>query len=113
MFDEETGQPIKSRDGNGYAVRTHKVPCEASIGCAKGHYNDKPDLNAYQEAVIELYNASRATGGAMLNEAERSDWWLMQAFGQMREIEEKVARNSLEAAIMGSASQWLKMLNVG
>lgn len=113
MFDEETGQPIKARDGKGYARRTHKTPCEASIGCAKGHYNEKPDLNASQEAVIDLYLASRATSGQCLNEAERADWWLMGAFGKMREIEERVNRSSLESAILGGAAQWLKTLNVG
>lgn len=101
MFDEETGQPIKARDGKGYAPRTHKTPCDASIGCAKGHYNDRPDLNATQEAVISLYMASRATGGACLNEAERNDWWLMETFGLLREIEERIKRNTLEASMLG------------
>lgn len=101
MFDEETGQPIKARDGKGWAKRTHKVPCDASIGCAKGHYNETPDLNATQEAVISLYSASRATGGACLNEAERRDWWLMETFGLLREVEERIHRNSIEASILG------------
>jgi hypothetical protein len=101
MFDEESGQPIKARDGNGYAKRTHKTPCDASIGCAKGHYNDKPDLNPSQEAVISLYLASRASGGAMLNEAERRDWWLAETFGQLREIEERVNKNTMENLILG------------
>lgn len=101
MFDEETGQPIKSRDGKGWAKRTHKVPCEASIGCAKGHYNEKPDLNPMQDAVISLYFASAATGGACLNEAERRDWWLMETFGLLREIEERLKRNAIEAAMVG------------
>ena len=66
MFDEESGQPIKARDSKGYAKRLHKTPCEASIGCAKGHYNEKPYLNATQEAVSTLYLASRSTGGSVI-----------------------------------------------
>jgi hypothetical protein len=100
MFDEETGEAIRSRDRKGYAERTGKTPCEASIGCAKGHYNDNPDLNAKQEAVISLYQASKVSGGAMLNEAERSDWWLLQTFAAMREIEDRVSRQSLEQSIL-------------
>lgn len=102
MFDEETGQPIKSRDGKGYAPRVSKVPCDASIGCAKGHYNQNPDLNKNQEAVISLYLASRATGGACLNEAERNDWWLTETFGLLREVEERVNKNTMESLILGA-----------
>lgn len=102
MFDEETGEAIRSRDGKGFAVRIHNTPCDASIGCAKGHYNDKPDLNPSQEAVITLYNASKATGGVVLNEAERSDWWLTETFSKMREIEDRISKQSLEASILGS-----------
>ena len=105
MFNEETGQPIKARDGKGYAKRLHKTPCEASIGCAKGHYNDKPDLNATQEAVITLYLASRSTGGAVLNEAERADWWLAETFGQLREIEQRVDRSTMETMILGAITR--------
>jgi len=101
MFDEETGQPIKSRDGKGYAKRTHKTPCDASIGCAKGHYNDKPDLNPSQEAVITLYFAAQATGGACLNEAERKDWWLLETLGRMKEVEQRIQKASFENAILG------------
>lgn len=101
MFDEETGQPVKARDGKEWAKRTHKVPCDASIGCAKGHYNENPDLNKNQEAVISLYLASQATGGACLNDAERNDWWLMETFGLLREIEERVKRNTIEASMLG------------
>lgn len=85
------------------------MPCESSVGCAKGHYNQKPDLNEAQEAVIELYAASVACGGSMLNEAERSDWWLMQAFGKLREIDERIRYQQLEMIGLGVA--WQKMQN--
>jgi len=96
---------MKARDGSGWVKRTHKTPCEASIGCAKGHYNQNPDLNETQEAVITLYLASRSTGGAVLNEAERADWWLAETFGKLREIEERVNRSTMETMILGAITR--------
>jgi len=64
-----------------------------------------------QEAVIDLYTASAASGGSMLNEAERSDWWLMQAFGRLREVDERIRYQQLEMIGLGAA--WQKMQNGG
>lgn len=108
-FDEETGQPKKTRDGKGFELRKGKVPCESSVGCAKGHYNDKPDLNVAQEAVIELYAASAVCGGAMLNDAERSDWWLLEAFSRLRSIDQLIRNQQLQE--IGLSTSWLKMQN--
>lgn len=96
MFDEETGKPIQKRDKSGYAERTGKVPCESSLGCKKGHWQEKPDLNPPQQGVLDLYHASIASGGACLSDDERSDWWLMQTFGKLRMLEEQYKRQSLE-----------------
>jgi hypothetical protein len=45
----------------------------------------------------------------MLNEAERSDWWLMQAFGKLREVDERIRYQQLEMIGLGAA--WQKMQN--
>ena len=45
----------------------------------------------------------------MLNEAERSDWWLMQAFGKLREVDERIRYQQLEMIGLGVA--WQKMQN--
>lgn len=99
MFDEATGKPMKARTGEGYDKRRGKVPCEATIGCKKGHWKENPDLSESQRQVIDLYHASVATGGACLNEAERSDWYLAVLFGRMRELEVIHARNLQEGFI--------------
>ena len=111
MFDEETGEPIKARSGDGYDLRRGKTPCEASIGCAKGHYNEQPDLNASQQSVIDLYHASRASGGAVLSEAERSDWWLAETFGKLYEIDERFKRRENQELLLGASTAWLKTRN--
>jgi len=111
MFDEETGEPIKARSGEGYDLRRGKTPCEASIGCAKGHYNEKPDLNAQQRSVIDLYNASRASGGSCLTESERRDWWLAETFGKLYEIDQRIARQETQNLLLGASTAWLKTRN--
>jgi hypothetical protein len=108
-FDEETGEPKKTRKGDGYELRKGKVPCEASIGCAKGHYNQLPDLNDQQKAVIDLYEASKVSGGSMLNEAEKRDWWLLETFARLHEVDQRVHKNQLDMIGLGVA--WQKTQN--
>lgn len=50
MAKNGRGQPIK---------RVGPVPCEASLGCPKGHWRDEIKLKPYQSAVIDLFFASR------------------------------------------------------
>jgi len=88
--------PYESKPGSKtkYDARVGKVPCETSIGCKKGHWKDKPDLNPSQEAVIDLFYSSRATGGAFLSRAERRDWWLLTIFARLQAISEANERSA-------------------
>ena len=108
MFNEETGEPVPKRGGKrgDFEPRRTLVPCETLAGCKKGHWKQFPDLSPRQLATIDLYYAAKATGGAILNEKERSDWWLAETFGRMRELEDRAAemRNdamALRLAVLG------------
>lgn len=83
MYDEEKGIPIM-RNGIDYDKRRGPVMCEASIGCPKGHWRDNPDLNESQLAVIDLFEASRASGGRLLTDSEAGDWFLTMCFAKLQ-----------------------------
>lgn len=91
-FDESTGMPERNRDGRGYMPRRGPVPCEASVGCPKGHWKDKPDLSKAQQSIIDLFWACRS-GTARL---KRGDMWLSNLFGQ---FERAIERSRSEALI--------------
>lgn len=101
MWDEETGQ--REIDAKGlpilrpkaaqvrcevFAIRERLRPGQAEGACPKGHWKDRPDLNAAEEMVLELYRTAKATGGAMLTPAERSSSWLLTIFARLAEVDQ-------------------------
>ena len=70
-----------------FAARERLRPGQAEGACPKGHWRDEPDLNPGEEMVLELYAASKVTGGAMLTEAERASTWLMTVFSRLAEVD--------------------------
>lgn len=76
------------------------MPCDSSLGCAKGHYNDlkvRP-LTWREQGLLDRFHASKATGGAILTEAERRDDCLARLFGYLERISQaKSARDSAAA----------------
>lgn len=68
------------RMGRNPEKRIGKTPCEASIGCPKGHYKDRPDLDSGEEAVLVLWRSQES-----LTKAERQDDFLCGAFAALSE----------------------------
>ncbi len=89
MFDDK-GEVVIGRDGLP-DKRRGPTPCEATIGCPKGHWSDKPDLTDGQQAVIDLFHSAKATGGRSLTEREANDDFLMVAFAKLEEISQSIA----------------------
>lgn len=76
-----------------------KPPCEKShIGCAKGHWSKPIQLTAGDRKLIDLFEASMASGGSMLTEAERKDEILKFVFSLLYAHYESAKRASLLAA---------------
>jgi hypothetical protein len=101
MF-EKNGVPVAKRyPSKGYESRVGKVPCETSIGCPKGHWKDKPDLNRDQEAVIRLFRCSQATSGRCLTAVESKDYFLNWVFAELYEAETKLNGYGTMNAIEG------------
>ena len=97
QYDEKSGEVEVGRDGNP-AKRITRTPCEASLGCAKGHWATPKAraLTKSEEMLVALYHASKATGGAVLNEHERNDNVLVLLFSYLERIHQ--ARNTNELA---------------
>lgn len=101
MF-EANGDPIAKRyPHKGYEARIGKVPCETSIGCPKGHWKDKPDLDSSQESVIRLFRSSQATSGRCLTTAETQDYFLNWVFAELYETEARITRMQTVGSIEG------------
>lgn len=89
---DRLGLPVL-RDGN------LKPPCEKpNIKCPKGHWSKPIELRAGDRKLIELYEASVASGGAMLTEAERRDEILHFVFPLLHMHYEAVKRSSIVSA---------------
>lgn len=91
--------------GTKKALRRGPTDCEVSIGCLKGHWNNKPELNPNEDMVITLYRSAKSTGGNTLTEEEKTDPFLMECFAAMTEVDEIVDRGQkqIEAAMIGNA----------
>lgn len=89
-----------SKDGSPLK-RPGKVPCEASIGCPKGHWANPKHraLTAAEESLVRLYHASVASGGAMLNEHERSDSVLAVLFSRLSIVFQAKHTSELATAV--------------
>ena len=70
IYDEETGEPRKIQGE--LRERVKGPPCEIDQ-CKKGHWSDPIEVKKSDMEAIRLYQASQATGGACLTEAERLD----------------------------------------
>jgi hypothetical protein len=90
-YDEESGAPVKDRDGS-YRLRRDKTPCEASIGCLKGHWKDSPDLKPREERILRLWWSSRGTMGRSLTDDQLSDRWLVGLLGELTQSYEEAVR---------------------
>jgi hypothetical protein len=99
MFDEK-GIPVAKRFGEeGYEARVGKVQCETSLGCVKGHWKDKPDLNTEQRGVIRLFRSCQATSGRCLTKAESKDYFLTWVFAELYEVAIQAQGNQTSRAI--------------
>lgn len=97
QYNESKGEVTVGRDGKPMK-RLGKVPCDSSLGCPKGHYSSPKhrDLTAQEESLLSLFYAVKATGGAVLNEDERSDECLAVLFSHLERINQ--ARSSRDSA---------------
>lgn len=106
QYDEATGEVTIGRDGEPMQ-RLGKVPCEASVGCAKGHWQ-KPThrpLTAMEESMVSLYHASKATGGAILSEDERRDDVLALLFSYLERIYQARSVNDMASSMAATLVQ--------
>lgn len=73
---------MEHRDGSQVVrLKILPPPCEKPHqGCPKGHWSKPIELRAGDRRLVELYEASVATGGAILTEAERRDDILLFVF---------------------------------
>jgi len=109
-YDEESGAPIKDRDGE-WRLRRDKVPCEVSIGCLKGHWKDEPDLKPSEERILRLWWSCRSTMGRSLTADELEDRWLINLLGGLTQTYEEAVRlaqsRDLQQAIaIARVGQW-------
>ena len=110
QYDEATGNVEDGRDNNPLP-RRGKVPCDASIGCAKGHWSAPKGrkLTKSEEWAIALYHSAKATGGAILSQDERNCEILTLLFSYLERMHQ--AKNTSEmASMMTSAMVRLKGL---
>lgn len=73
-------------------------PCETSLGCAKGHWTKEVRLQSHEEKLIELFWASRQTGG-LLTEAEKASPIVRSAFDWMSRYAAEYDRQTLIEAV--------------
>lgn len=99
VYDEKTGKPRESRGRLLERSRAKKgPPCEdEDEGCPKGHWRDPIVVPAKHLTLLAAYEACRATGGASMTEAERSDSMHLLALSRIDEVV-RSGEASLEAA---------------
>jgi hypothetical protein len=76
------------------------VACETSVGCAKGHWINKPDLTTSEDMVIDLFQSSISSGGQMLTELERNSDFLMEAFSELMQTQKYIERYERRAELL-------------
>ena len=107
FYDEKTGEPRKSRGK--LLERIKPPPCETDDGCKKGHWKNQKKVHVRDYALLNLYEAARATGGANLNERERSDGLCMHLLAKVdqfyRNAEAAALRAQLTATLLTVASK--------
>jgi hypothetical protein len=107
QYDEATGEVAENKRDGRPMERLGKVPCDSSLGCAKGHYS-KPKyrpLTAQEEVIVRTYHASKASGGRMLTDAELSDECLAALFSHLERLHSaRTSRDTAAAITHGLAS---------
>jgi hypothetical protein len=106
QYNEQDGEVTIGRDGEPMK-RLGKTPCEARIGCAKGHWADLKfrRLTLAEESLVALFHASKATGGAMLSEDERRDDVLALLFSYLERIHQARNINDMASSMAATMVQ--------
>lgn len=103
FYDEKTGKPRTSRDGSRLPrLKESTLACVADR-CPKGHYSKPIQLSIADRVVLDLYRASRATGGAVLSDEERGDELLMLALGLIDNVVEQARLMQLSQSMAAIA----------
>jgi hypothetical protein len=115
LYDLETGEPKTYRAGPQREIKyfdgpTHKPPCavpkEVGGGCPKQSPDEahRYELTEASWATWRLYRQARATGGASLTEAERTDELLAENFATLDRLmgmqEKRQAAREMASALM-------------
>lgn len=102
QHDEKTGQPVRNIRTKELLPRLklETVPC-VQDKCPKGHYDKPIRISRREHRIIDLFKASKASGGAILNEAERNDRIVARAFAILEDVYED-AKNQAMAANVAS-----------
>lgn len=93
MFDESDGKVMVDKVGLPI-IRPGLTPCECSVGCAKGHWRNNPDLTAGEEAVVRLWQSGHLT------DAERADAFLSGAIAALTEQQARIDKRSQDELIL-------------
>jgi hypothetical protein len=88
MFDDQGDVVFRRPDVP--ELRRGPVPCETHAGCPKGHWKDSPELNANENYVLMLYDATKSIGIGALTNAEARDPFLVELFAMLGDIDQKL-----------------------
>lgn len=102
QHDEQTGLPVRNHRTKELLKRTklETVPC-IQDRCPKGHFDKPIEISKRERRIIDLYRAAKASGGAVLTEAERRDALVARAFSMLEDVYEQ-ARNQAIATSVAS-----------
>lgn len=106
QYNEDDGEVTIGRDGQPMK-RAGKTPCEASLGCPKGHWSQPKyrPLTRQEEMLVALYHSAKATGGAVLSEKERRDDVLALLFSYLERIHQARAVNDMASTMAATMVQ--------
>lgn len=104
VHDEETGEPRRNIRTKELLPRLKldSLPCVMDV-CAKGHYLNPIKISRRERKIIDLYKASKASGGAVLNDAERNDRLILKAFAVLEDVFETAKNEAMAQSVAAIA----------
>jgi hypothetical protein len=100
VHNEETGEPVRNIRTKELLRRTklETLPCIQDT-CPKGHYSKPIAISRRERRIIDLYRAAKATGGAILTEAERRDSLVARAFSILEDVFEQAKTQAIASNV--------------
>lgn len=100
QHDETTGKPVQNIRTKELLKRTklETLPCIQDT-CPKGHYSKPIAISRRERRIIDLYRAAKASGGAILTDAERRDSLVAKAFSIMDELFEQASTQAIASSV--------------